>query len=503
MSVAWVAVGAAAVGTAVSYKSNQDAIKAAKQANTQALSAAEKEFDTQMQLAQEGYNTLMGGTKMSHSVMQIGAQQAPVPKLTKTEGLIDQRIKEASDTTIGGALKAKDFLTEAFGSADTLLANGQAEVANLLSTAASEIGSSYAQASSMLSSGLNQASSYLDAGVGALGQGYAKADQYLASVQAKVESTKQQFAGTMGEDAIATLSQSMQKWDSTFGPVLDNLSSFYRELTAQDLVGQQLTIQAQEFQQVKDSLAKSFAQRGIVAGAQASLTMQAELDNARSRSGIRQDAPFQLAAAQQGFLGQQSAMLNPYEGALAQTQYNSSVAEADFASQMTGAYGTVAGQRAGLATQLAGQQAGLYQSKASAALQTANQQAGLRTAEADRLATIRAEQAASANRYASTQASLATQLGQQQVNLASNTYDKLSSLALAKLDAETEAVKLKSLQGSSAASNLSGATQASIAAQGQTAVAASQAQAQAFGDLTAAGLTAFGKYYDSNKKDNT
>lgn len=487
MSVGWVAAGAAVVGTAASYKASKDATEAQEKASKEALDQAKSEFDTQIQLAEDAYKQLMGesdeeyGKRLTQSV--IANEAAP----TRNTGLIGSAFDEAKQLTIEGGLQTKNWLTDSKNFTQDILHMGKSETYGLLLGAGDAVTEGYAAGQDFLSSARGDVIS-----------GYNQSQAYLDTAMAKVEQAKAQFgsvdASGLGDAAIATLGSAMQEWDATFGPVLDNLSQFYQELTPQKMIGDQLTIQAQEFQQVKDALSKSFAQRGIVAGAQQSLTMQAELQNARERSTIRRDAPMQLAAAQQGFLAQSGAMQNPYTNQLASAQLAKD--QMNLSAQTTNAQ---LGQNwANLEANIAGQQATLAAQQGTALADLTGQQASLAVQEGGAMANLFNTAAGYATQYAGQQANIESAYGQQMANLYQGTYDKLAALGLGQLDAETEALKLKTLQASQASSNLSNTTQAAIAAQGQASAAASSAQASAFGDLTAAGLTLAGKYWDNN-----
>lgn len=104
---------------------------------------------------------------------------------------------------------------------------------------------------------------------------------------------------------LAFQQQQYDDWQAVYGPIQDNLSSFYQKLTPETFAASGLQQAQQQYNATQEQFQRSFAQRGITTGAQAMMEQQAALSLAQEKAGIRQQAPMQVATAQQGFLNQQ------------------------------------------------------------------------------------------------------------------------------------------------------------------------------------------------------
>lgn len=120
--------------------------------------------------------------------------------------------------------------------------------------------------------------------------------------------TMQQTLNTV----LSLYSGEASKWEDIFGPVMDNLSSFYSNLSPTTLAATGLQIQQQEFQTAQEQVQKQFAQRGITGGAQQLIDTQMQVSNARARADIRRDAELQVPQLQQDFVKTMSNVVNPY-----------------------------------------------------------------------------------------------------------------------------------------------------------------------------------------------
>lgn len=120
--------------------------------------------------------------------------------------------------------------------------------------------------------------------------------------------TMQQTLNTV----LSLYSGEASKWEDIFGPVMDNLSSFYSNLTPAMLATTGLEAQQKEFQAAQAQVQKQFAQRGITGGAQQLIETQMQIDNARARADIRRDAELQVPELQQNFAKNMSNVVNPY-----------------------------------------------------------------------------------------------------------------------------------------------------------------------------------------------
>ena len=101
---------------------------------------------------------------------------------------------------------------------------------------------------------------------------------------------------------IAFQRQQYNDWQAVYGPVQQNLSSFYQNLSGDALVASGLKNYEQQYQAVEQNLQRSFTQRGIDSPAQDFLQQQAALGTAEFKATLRNEAPLQVAAAQQGFV---------------------------------------------------------------------------------------------------------------------------------------------------------------------------------------------------------
>ncbi len=97
--------------------------------------------------------------------------------------------------------------------------------------------------------------------------------------------------------------RAMARWESIYGPLADNLSGFYKGLTASTFASAGLEELAKTFVENREAITTTLAQRGLGGGAlEASLLAQQDIQNAESKATVRRDAPFKVAEAQQGFL---------------------------------------------------------------------------------------------------------------------------------------------------------------------------------------------------------
>jgi hypothetical protein len=150
--------------------------------------------------------------------------------------------------------------------------------------------------------------------------GSAEASKYAALSGANA-------AGVAGQQGINTataysdallfqMQGEFTRWNQIYGPVQDNLSHFYQQLTPESLIATGLESSQQAFQTSLKTIQRSFAQRGLDTGAEALLSQQATLSNATERAKLRYEAPFKVADAEQSFLTSTSGIQNPYTQAV-------------------------------------------------------------------------------------------------------------------------------------------------------------------------------------------
>ena len=92
-------------------------------------------------------------------------------------------------------------------------------------------------------------------------------------------------------------------WKAVYGPVQDNLSSYYSNLTPDYYEALGLEAFELERNNAMEQINTSLAQRGIKdSGVAAEITANADLSAASTRAQIRRQAPVQMATDQQNFL---------------------------------------------------------------------------------------------------------------------------------------------------------------------------------------------------------
>jgi len=123
-----------------------------------------------------------------------------------------------------------------------------------------------------------------------------------ASVYSANKASKE--AKQSSANSIAFEQQKLDDWNATYGPVEDNLSEYYNNLTPEYYEAVGLENFAQEQQTTMARLDESLAQRGLdpASGISASLHAQSELEGAETRAAIRRDAPRAVAEDKSRFL---------------------------------------------------------------------------------------------------------------------------------------------------------------------------------------------------------
>lgn len=161
--------------------------------------------------------------------------------------------------------------------------------------------------------------------------------------------TMQQTLNTV----LSLYSGEASKWEDIFGPVMDNLSSFYSNLTPAMLATTGLEAQQKEFQAAQTQVQKQFAQRGITGGAQAAISADMAMQNAKAKADIRRDAELQVPQLQQDFVKNMSNVVNPYlageistTAALGQNKAQTQLSLAQLDANQQLSLGDVEGQRA-------------------------------------------------------------------------------------------------------------------------------------------------------------
>ncbi len=110
-------------------------------------------------------------------------------------------------------------------------------------------------------------------------------------------------ANKSSKEGVEVAQQFLAEWESIYGGIEDNLSSFFASLTPERFTALGLENFQQEFQVTQERINQSFAQRGIPdSGLEISLDTLLEAKRAEVRAGIRTEAPFKVAEAQSKFL---------------------------------------------------------------------------------------------------------------------------------------------------------------------------------------------------------
>lgn len=110
-------------------------------------------------------------------------------------------------------------------------------------------------------------------------------------------------AALSSEEGVEVAQQFLAEWESIYGGIEDNLSSFFSSLTPERFTALGLETFQKEFQITQERISQSFAQRGIPdSGLEISLDTLLEAKRAETRAAIRTEAPFKVAEAQSKFL---------------------------------------------------------------------------------------------------------------------------------------------------------------------------------------------------------
>lgn len=93
------------------------------------------------------------------------------------------------------------------------------------------------------------------------------------------------------------------RWNSIYGPLVNNLGDFYNQLDSETFASAGLTELAASFKEAQQNIKTTLAQRGFGGGAlEASLLAQGEIANAEKEAAIRRDAPFTVAREKSNFM---------------------------------------------------------------------------------------------------------------------------------------------------------------------------------------------------------
>lgn len=147
----------------------------------------------------------------------------------------------------------------------------------------------------------------------------------LSSSKSAKSASKASSAATASADAAAKLQyeasaeqlafqkQQYDDWQSIFGPIQDNLSSYYKNLSSDTVASLGIQNIEKQYMQSRTNLDTALAKRGITnSGATVAGLTQLESARMLGKAEVQANAPAQTAAQQLGFLsvglGQQSSL---------------------------------------------------------------------------------------------------------------------------------------------------------------------------------------------------
>jgi len=143
-----------------------------------------------------------------------------------------------------------------------------------------------------------------------LNAGYDKVDQYT------------QQNTQIADNLYNLMNGEHSQWESVFGPIRDNLAGFYQNLSPEQLIASGVAEQRRAFDVADKQVQQSFAQRSVNSAAQDAIQAQGRYGLANDLATMRQQAPMQVANAQQGFLANSQNYMNPGSANLANAANN-------------------------------------------------------------------------------------------------------------------------------------------------------------------------------------
>lgn len=175
---------------------------------------------------------------------------------------------------------------------------------------------------------------------------------YSVSEASKSAKKGQQSQEKAAASQLAFEQQKYNRYLDLYGDMEENLSEFYSNLTPEYLETQGLQQEQQAYQQSITQMRERFAQTGITGGAQADIEARSELEHAKSRAGIRAEAPIKAAEQKAAFLGM---------GVEPQGMSSALATQAQQAGRGEAAEAAIWGQAAGSLLSTAGRQYALSQ----------------------------------------------------------------------------------------------------------------------------------------------
>lgn len=145
------------------------------------------------------------------------------------------------------------------------------------------------------------------------------------------------------ESELGFAQRQYDDWQQIYGPIQENLSSFYSSLNADTFAAAGIESLETDFTNTMTRMQESFAQRGIdTSGISAGIERSNSIDLAKAKSEVRRNAPLQVAQMQQGFL--QVGMGNNPSNNMQQTLSNNANRAYANSQQANAAFGQSVGQ---------------------------------------------------------------------------------------------------------------------------------------------------------------
>lgn len=167
--------------------------------------------------------------------------------------------------------------------------------------------------------------------------------QIVGSVNGLITGNKASAAASSAQDSATDFArQQYEDWQAIYGPIQQNLSSYYSNLTADYYEATGFEAYQQEWQAAEAETEEQLAQHGLgSSGIAALLKSQNTMSRATTRAKIRRDAPSQVAAQQQSFLtiGMQNNAAQNMQGTLNQNAANANTLANQTAASSSAATG--------------------------------------------------------------------------------------------------------------------------------------------------------------------
>ena len=171
-------------------------------------------------------------------------------------------------------------------------------------------------------------------------------DNKGAKKAAKASAKQMAQATEMSEESIAFLKKQYADWKKIFGPIQDNLSDFYQNLSSDRVASLGLENQQKEFQSMQKQLALNFAQRGISpdSALNASTSSTLGFANATERARIRTQAPITAAQEKLNFLSIGMGQGNNLQQGIANAYQAGAATAAGISNTQSGLYNDISGR---------------------------------------------------------------------------------------------------------------------------------------------------------------